>query len=145
VLFRSLNDGDSEFKELCGWVLENLGDDVPLHFTAFHPDFKLRNKPGTPPETLHRARQLAMEMGLKYVYEGNILSGGADTICPGCRRVLISRSWHRVSGVHVKPDGACQFCGARIAGYFENLSFPTGDVKSLRKQVEALQGSDRVI
>jgi pyruvate formate lyase activating enzyme len=145
LIIPTLNDAQEETKELCGWILENLGDDVPLHFTAFHPDFKLRNKPGTPPETLHQARRMAMEMGLKYVYEGNILSGGADTICPGCHRVLISRSWHRVSGVRVKPDGTCQYCGTLIAGYFENLCFPTGDVESLRKKVEALQGSDRVL
>ncbi len=72
LIIPTLNDGDSEFKELCDWVLDNLGDDVPLHFTAFHPDFKLRDKPPTPPETLHRARRIAREMGLKYVYEGNI-------------------------------------------------------------------------
>jgi pyruvate formate lyase activating enzyme len=145
LLIPTLNDTQEETRLLCGWVLENLGDDVPLHFTAFHPDFKLRDRPATPPETLHRARQLAMEMGLKYVYEGNILSGGADTICPGCGRTLISRSWHRVSEVRVKPDGTCQYCGSKIAGHFEEPSFPIGDVKSLRKKVEALQGSDRVV
>src|SRR5208337_987026 len=78
-------------------VLENLGDDVPLHFTAFHPDFKLRDKPATPPDTLHRARRMAMQMGLKYVYEGNIFSDGGNTICPGCRQVVIKRSWHSVT------------------------------------------------
>ena len=91
-----MNDGDAEFQELCDWVLENLGDDVPLHFTAFHPDFKLQDKPATPPETLHRARKLAMRMGLKYVYEGNIYSDGANTICPGCKQIVITRSWHSV-------------------------------------------------
>ena len=78
LIIPTLNDGDSEFKELCDWVLENLGDDVPLHFTAFHPDFKLQDKPPTPPETLHRARRIAMQMGLKYVYEGNIYSDGGE-------------------------------------------------------------------
>ena len=145
LIIPSLNDSQEETKELCGWMLENLGDDVPLHFTAFHPDFKLRNKPGTPPETLHRARQLARERGLKYVYEGNILSGGADTMCPGCGRVLISRSWHRVSEVRVQPDGTCQHCGARISGHFEKPSFPTGDVQALRQKVETLQGRDRIV
>jgi pyruvate formate lyase activating enzyme len=145
LMIPTLNDAQEETKELCGWILENLGGDVPLHFTAFHPDFKLRNKPGTPPETLHRARQIAMGMGLKYVYEGNILSTGADTICPGCHRVLISRSWHRVSDVRVKSDGTCEYCGARIAGYFEKPSSPIGDLQTLRQKVEALQGSDRVI
>ena len=83
LIIPTLNDGDSEFKELCDWVLENLGDDVPLHFTAFHPDFKLQDKPATPPETLHRARGMAMQMGLKYVYEGNIFSDGGEHDLPG--------------------------------------------------------------
>ncbi len=97
LIIPTLNDDDSEFKQLCDWVLENLGDDVPLHFTAFHPDFKLQDKPPTPPETLHRARRMAMQMGLKYVYEGNIYSDGGNTICPGCKQVVITRSWHSVT------------------------------------------------
>ena len=116
MLFRS-NDGDDEFKELCGWVLENLGDDVPLHFTAFHPDFKLRDKPATPPETLHRARAIARGMGLRYVYEGNIHSDGGNTICPGCKQIVIARSWHAVVSNRVK-DGCCANCGTKIAGVF---------------------------
>jgi pyruvate formate lyase activating enzyme len=117
LIIPTLNDGDSEFKELCGWVLENLGDDVPLHFTAFHPDFKLRDKPATPPETLHRARRIAMEMGLKYVYEGNIHSDGGNTICPGCKHVVITRSWHAVMSNRLK-NGCCTNCGTRIPGVF---------------------------
>ena len=117
LIIPTLNDDDSEFKQLCDWVLENLGDDVPLHFTAFHPDFKLQDKPATPPETLHRARRMAMEMGLKYVYEGNIWSDGGNTICPGCRQVVIKRSWHSVTANKLK-DGCCPHCGTRIVGVF---------------------------
>lgn len=117
LVIPTLNDGDVEFKELCGWVLESLGDDVPLHFTAFHPDFKLQDKPPTPPETLHRARALARDMGLKYVYEGNVFSDGGNTICPGCRRVLVRRSWHDVLKNEIR-DGRCGHCGTRIAGVF---------------------------
>ena len=73
LIIPTLNDGDSEFKELCDWVLENLGDDVPLHFTAFHPDFKLQDKPATPPETLHRARRLAMRDGTEVRLRGQHL------------------------------------------------------------------------
>ena len=98
-------------------MLENLGDDVPLHFTAFHPDFKLQDKPPTPPATLHRARRLAMQMGLKYVYEGNIFSDGGNTICPGCKQVIIRRSWHAVLANKLK-DGRCSNCGTRIPGVF---------------------------
>jgi pyruvate formate lyase activating enzyme len=117
LIIPTMNDGDAEFQELCDWVLENLGDDVPLHFTAFHPDFKLQDKPATPPETLHRARKLAMRMGLKYVYEGNIYSDGANTICPGCKQIVITRSWHSVMANRLK-DGCCANCGTRIAGVF---------------------------
>ena len=117
LIIPTLNDDDSEFKQLCDWVLENLGDDVPLHFTAFHPDFKLQDKPPTPPETLHRARRMAMQMGLKYVYEGNIYSDGGNTICPGCKQVVITRSWHSVTANKLK-DGCCAKCGTRSAGVF---------------------------
>ena len=117
LIIPTLNDADEELKQLCGWVLENLGDDVPLHFTAFHPDFKLLDKPRTPPETLHRARALAMEMGLKFVYEGNIYSDGANTICPGCKQTIIRRSWHDLLQ-HEAPAGKCRWCGTRISGRF---------------------------
>jgi hypothetical protein len=80
-----VDEDDSEFEQLCDWVFENLGDDVPLHFTSFNPDLELRDKPPTPPETLHCARRMDMQMGLKYVYEGNIYSDGGNTICPGCK------------------------------------------------------------
>ena len=117
LMIPTLNDDSEEVRQLCGWVLENLGDDVPLHFTAFHPDFRLTDKPATPAETLHGARKRAMEMGIKYVYEGNIFSDGGDTICPGCRHRVIRRSWHSVLASDMK-DGICTHCGTRIAGVF---------------------------
>ena len=146
LIIPTLNDGEDEIKELCAWVLENLGDDVPLHFTAFHPDFKLRDKPRTPPETLHRSRRIALQMGLKYVYEGNIFSDGANTICPGCKKIVARRNWHDVSGVRINEDGSCQNCGFVIVGHFGRLVAPSRDaVRALRQRVEALQGADRVI
>ena len=117
LIIPTLNDGDDEFKQLCGWVLQNLGDDVPLHFTAFHPDFKLQDKPPTPPQTLHRARAIAREMGLKYVYEGNIHTDGGNTMCPGCQQPVITRSWHAVMSNRLK-DGSCTNCCTAIAGVF---------------------------
>jgi pyruvate formate lyase activating enzyme len=117
LVIPKLNDDDSEFKQLCDWVLENLGDDVPVHFTAFHPDFKLQDKPATPPATLHRARRMALAMGIKYVYEGNIWSDGGNTICPGCKQVVIRRSWHSVTANKLN-DGRCSKCGTKIAGVF---------------------------
>jgi pyruvate formate lyase activating enzyme len=128
LIIPTLNDDNSELKQLCEWVLENLGDDVPLHFTAFHPDFKLTDKPATPPETLHRARKLAMDMGLKYVYEGNIFSDGGDTICPGCKKRIVRRSWHTPLSNDI-IDGKCAHCGTKIAGVF------TGAEVELRRGV----------
>ncbi len=117
LLIPTLNDSDSELKRLCDWVLENLGDDVPLHFSAFHPAFKLLDKPPTPPATVHRARAIALQMGLKFVYEGNIQSEGGSTICPGCKRTVVRRAWHDLTSSHLK-DGRCGFCGTAIAGVF---------------------------
>ena len=119
LIIPTLNDGDSEFKELCDWVLNNLGDDVPLHFTAFHPDFKLRDKAPTPPETLHRARQIAREMGFENdnVYQRIIYSDGAITICPGCKQSVMTRSWHSVMSNKLK-NGRRSNCGTRIPGVF---------------------------
>jgi pyruvate formate lyase activating enzyme len=119
LLIPGANDGPEETAELCRWMLGELGDDVPLHFTAFHPDFKMLDREATPPETLHRARQIALEAGLKYVYEGNILSrDGGNTRCPACQQTLIRRTWHSVQEVAI-TDGKCRFCGAVIAGEWD--------------------------
>ena len=119
LMIPTLNDDPGETLRLADWILENLGPDVPLHFTSFHPDFKLRDKPRTPPETLHRARAIAREAGLHYVYEGNIFSDGANTGCPRCGGVLIRRSWHDVTENRLRR-GACPDCGQAIAGRWEN-------------------------
>jgi pyruvate formate lyase activating enzyme len=114
----TLNDDPAETRKLAAWVLTHLGADVPLHFTAFHPDFKLQDKPRTPAETLHRARAIALETGLHYVYEGNIFSDGADTSCPGCGELLIRRSWHDVLENRL-VRGACPKCALVIPGVWE--------------------------
>jgi pyruvate formate lyase activating enzyme len=119
LLIPTLNDEPDEIAQLCDWVLKNLGADVPLHFTAFHPDFKLRDKPATPPETLHRARQIARDAGIHYVYKGNIFSEGANTLCPSCDAMLIRRSWHEVLANHLK-NGACPRCGLAIPGVWRS-------------------------
>jgi len=119
LIIPTLNDAPSETRALAQWVLEHLGPDVPLHFTAFHPDFKLRDKPRTPPETLHAARAAAFEVGLHYVYEGNIYSGGANTFCPSCKMMLIRRSWHDVQENRLN-NGACPSCGLAIPGRWKN-------------------------
>ena len=124
LMIPTLNDDPGETRRLAEWIVEHLGCDVPLHFTAFHPDFKLRDKPRTPPETLHRARAIAREVGLRYVYEGNIFSDGANTSCPQCRSVLIRRSWHDVTENRLR-DGACPDCGRSIAGRWGSTHEPS--------------------
>ncbi|MFH0795183.1 MAG: AmmeMemoRadiSam system radical SAM enzyme [bacterium] len=118
LIIPNQNDSDEETGQLTRWVLENLGDDVPLHFTAFHPDFKMMDTPPTPAATLKRAREQALGLGLKYVYVGNVHdSNGQNTYCPGCGETLISRDWYQVRVLAMK-GGACAHCGAKIAGYF---------------------------
>jgi pyruvate formate lyase activating enzyme len=115
LLIPTLNDDSDEVRRLAGWIAEHLGPDVPLHFTAFHPDFRLRDKPPTPPETLHRAHAIATAEGLHYVYEGNTSVGARETRCPGCRAVLIERGWHSPT-VNRLRNGACPDCGQKIPG-----------------------------
>ncbi|HWH80240.1 MAG TPA: AmmeMemoRadiSam system radical SAM enzyme, partial [Candidatus Binatus sp.] len=111
------NDDQEETKRLCDWVVQNLGDAVPLHFTAFHPDFKLTNRPRTPAATLKQARHIAQSAGIKYCYVGNVTDGeGQTTYCPACQRALIRRSWHSV--LEYRLDNDCCTCGAVIPGRF---------------------------
>ncbi|WP_333843593.1 AmmeMemoRadiSam system radical SAM enzyme [Pelomicrobium sp.] len=120
LLIPGKNDSDEEVRALSAWVMKALGPDVPLHFTAFHPDFKMMDVPPTPPETLTRARRIAMEEGLHYVYTGNVFDvEGGTTYCPGCGSPLIVRDWHRILAYKLKPDGSCPQCGAVIPGRFE--------------------------
>jgi len=119
LMIPTLNDDPAETRKLAEWILTHLGPDVPLHFTAFHPDFKLQDKPRTPAKTLDQARQIALEVGLRYVYEGNIYSDGANTNCPKCEELLVRRSWHDVLENHVK-NGACRKCGLAIPGVWTN-------------------------
>jgi pyruvate formate lyase activating enzyme len=111
------NDDPDETKRLCDWILENLGDSVPLHFTAFHPDFKLTDRPRTPPATLTNARRIALSAGVKFCYLGNVFDEeGQTTYCPACNRVLIRRSWHDI--LEYNMDGNRCACGASVPGLF---------------------------
>jgi pyruvate formate lyase activating enzyme len=123
LLIPTLNDDPRQIRELSDWILEHLGADVPLHFTAFHPDFKLQDKPTTPPETLHAARRIALDAGLHYVYEGNIHGGAGNTVCSGCGKILIRRSWHDVLENSLR-DGACSSCGRAIPGRWTSAAPP---------------------
>ncbi|MFQ5683986.1 MAG: AmmeMemoRadiSam system radical SAM enzyme [Candidatus Binatia bacterium] len=111
------NDNPEETKQLCDWVLDNLGENVPLHFTAFHPDFKMTDKPRTPASTLRRARRIARSTGIKYCYVGNIFDDeGQTTFCPSCGCALIRRSWHDILENHL-VENHCP-CGEKIPGHF---------------------------
>ena len=113
------NDSAGEIHRMCDWVLENMGDEVPVHFSAFHPDFRMLDRPNTPPETLLMARQIAIETGLKYVYVGNVDDvANQSTYCPGCGQVLIERNWYELGAFRI-AGGCCDACGRRIAGHFE--------------------------
>jgi pyruvate formate lyase activating enzyme len=119
LLIPGENDSDEEIDALTKWVHRELGDDVPLHFTAFHPDFKMLDRPPTPPASLTRARSIGLRNGLRYVYTGNVHDeSGGTTYCPECREPLIGRDWYKLTRWSFK-DGACASCGARIPGVFE--------------------------
>ncbi|MBI5937271.1 MAG: AmmeMemoRadiSam system radical SAM enzyme [Betaproteobacteria bacterium] len=127
LIIPTLNDADDEIKRLSDWVLKELGPDVPLHFTAFHPDYKLMHLPPTPSETLSRARQTAMQAGLHYVYTGNVHDReGGTTFCPSCKTPLIVRDWYDIPEYHLSDDGHCPKCHTAIAGRFQKFERPFG-------------------
>ena len=120
LLIPGKNDSDQELFEMSRWLRRELGDEVPLHFTAFHPDWKLTDLPPTPPETLARARHIAIGEGLKHVYTGNVHDvAGGTTFCTKCGEALIARDWHRILFYRVSPDGGCLKCGSPLAGRYE--------------------------
>ena len=118
LLIPGENDSDAEIKMMCDWILNNLGDEVPLHFTAFHPDFKMKDKTRTPDYTVKNARAIAGREGIKYCYTGNIHDPqGQETLCPNCRKALIKRDWHSVLSNRLIQN-RCFACGTKIAGIF---------------------------
>ena len=119
LLIPGRNDSPGEVREMSRWILKELGSDVPLHFTAFHPDFRMTDIAPTPAATLTRARRIAREEGLNYVYTGNVHDrDGGTTYCPECRAGLIVRDWHRILDYRVTEAGTCRQCGTAIAGRF---------------------------
>ncbi len=120
LLIPGENDSTAELGALSAWVAAELGVDVPLHFTAFHPDWRMRDKPPTPPATLTRARAIAMAHGMRYVYTGNVHDPeGGGTYCHGCGTLLIGRDWHELSAWRLDAKGCCVNCGTATAGVFE--------------------------
>ena len=120
LLIPGENDSDRELHAMASWVREELGPDVPLHFTAFHPDWRMRNVSPTPPATLRRARRIAHEEGIHFAYTGNVLDrSGQSTRCPRCDSELIGRSGYALVSWGLREDGICEHCGYRCAGVFE--------------------------
>jgi pyruvate formate lyase activating enzyme len=120
LLIPGQNDSDDELHRLAGWYLDKLGPDVPLHFSAFHPDYKMTDVPATPAATLQRARRIAMDAGLHYVYVGNVHDAEGDsTYCPGCGKRVIERDWYQLGEWSLTDRGHCAHCGHVIAGVFD--------------------------
>ena len=120
LLIPGENDSEAEVEALSRWVMERLGPDVPLHFTAFHPDWKMRGTPPTPRATLRTARRIAREAGLRHVFTGNVHDpAGQGTYCHGCGALLIGRDWYEITAWNLAADGRCGGCGARCPGVFE--------------------------
>ncbi|MGR9013136.1 MAG: AmmeMemoRadiSam system radical SAM enzyme [Gammaproteobacteria bacterium] len=113
------NDSEEELEAMTQWVVENLGPDVPMHFSAFHPDWKMLDKPPTPLSSLLLARKIAIKNGVHYAYVGNVHDKSADsTYCHACNQLLIGRDWYQLSEWNLDTSGCCRFCGARCAGVF---------------------------
>jgi pyruvate formate lyase activating enzyme len=125
LLIPGENDSVTEIDKMTQWIVEHLGPDVPLHFTAFHPDWKMLDVPGTPIDTLRRSRDIAMANGIHHAYTGNVHDYcGSSTYCHHCGEILVGRDWYELSNWNLKMDGQvaeCAFCGTSIAGVFEPL------------------------
>ncbi len=120
LLIPGENDSEGELERMSAWVVEHLGPDVPMHFTAFHPDWKMLDRPPTPAATLARARAIAMRNGVRYAYTGNVHDPeGGSTYCHHCGTRLIGRDWYVLSAWNLTHDGHCTRCGTRCAGVFD--------------------------
>ena len=121
LLIPGYNDSDAEIDTMTRWVVEELGPDVPMHFTAFHPDWKLRDAPPTPPATLTRARAIARRNGVRHAYTGNVHDpDGGSTWCHQCGALLIERDWYNLGHWGLDGAGRCAACGTPCAGVFES-------------------------
>jgi pyruvate formate lyase activating enzyme len=120
LLIPGYNDSTSEIAQEAAWLAENLGPDVPLHFSAFHPDFKMMDVPPTPPQTLRRAREIARDHGLRYVYTGNVHDPeGQTSYCPGCGQPVVQRDWYMMRRYQLTDAGRCRHCGAQMPGFYD--------------------------
>jgi pyruvate formate lyase activating enzyme len=120
LLIPGENDSAAEIEALSRWFYDTLGPEVPLHFSAFHPDYRMLDRPATAPETLLRARRIACKAGLRYVYTGNVHHPATQTTyCHGCGQPVIGRDWYELTSWHLTDEGCCRSCGAAAAGVFD--------------------------
>ena len=127
LLIPGHNDSDAEITAMSQWLATELGPQVPLHFSAFHPDYKLLDTAATSPQSLQRAREIALASGLQYVYTGNIHdTTGGTTFCPHCRRAVVVRDWYQILSYDLDGRGHCRHCGGAVAGRFGEFSKPFG-------------------
>lgn len=121
LLIPGKNDSSEELEEMTRWVVDKLGPDVPMHFSAFHPDYKMLDIPSTPSATLSRAREIALNNGIRYAYTGNVHDKkGESTYCHQCGDILIGRDWYELSDWNLDEQGKCKNCGTTCAGVFES-------------------------
>ncbi len=140
LLIPGENDSDDEIDAMTRWVVDSLGPDVPMHFTAFHPDYKMLDTPATPPSTLNRARTLALGNGVRYAYTGNVHDAkGGSTFCHRCGELLIGRDWYVLGAWNLTPEGTCSRCETPCAGHFDATPGSWG----ARRQPVRLQGFER--
>ena len=127
LLIPGKNDSDAEIEAESKWIMRELGPDVPLHFTAFHPDYKMMDIAHTPASTLTRARKIALAEGLHYVYTGNVHDReGGTTFCPGCAKPVIVRDWYEILSYALTPEGHCRHCDTALPGRYEHFERPWG-------------------
>ncbi len=133
LLIPGLNDSSSELDAMTRWVVDHLGPDVPMHFTAFHPDYRMKDIPATPPATLRHARGIAIENGVRHAYTGNVHDPeGASTYCHSCGDRLIGRDGYVIGDYRLDEHSCCPSCGTRLAGVFEG---PPGSWGPVRQRV----------
>ncbi|MGB1235986.1 MAG: AmmeMemoRadiSam system radical SAM enzyme, partial [Planktomarina sp.] len=138
LLIPDTNDSDAELHALCEWVVRECGPDVPLHFSAFHPDFRMLDTPRTPVETLLRARNIGLKTGLNHVYIGNAHNHAAQSsYCSGCQKLAIGRNWYELDQWHLDDAGHCTRCGTKMPGHFDG---PHGTWGRTRKPVRLVAG-----
>jgi len=142
LLIPGKNDSDDELHAMTSWVVEHLGPDVPMHFTAFHADFKMLDLAPTPPATLTRARDIALGNGVRHAYTGNVHDAdGASTRCPACGTVVIERDWYQLGAYRLTDDGRCTVCDTKLAGRFDG---PAGTWGARRRPVRLADFGARV-